>query len=88
MITEPSARKIWDQLLKYGGYSIGYFSVTVDEDCARVFHYRTKEICRCPREKSYDAMEIVCNKRGYSLPDLLTHFYPKSFRSLTLEETG
>ena len=75
-------QRIWEHLLSSGGYSIGQFSVTVNDDQVRVYHYRTKKVERFPKEDSYQEMQKLCRKRGYDLPYLLKNYYPKSFRSL------
>jgi len=78
------SRRIWNHLLSSGGYSIGYFSVTVAKDHIRVFHYRSKEVTYLAKEQSFEEMNRLCRKRGYELSTLLNHYYPKSFRSLRM----
>ncbi|MCF7803766.1 MAG: hypothetical protein K9N46_00505 [Candidatus Marinimicrobia bacterium] len=82
MEEQTFSRKIWEHLLSSGGYSIGQFSVTVNDDQVRVYHYRTRNVARFPKEDSYEEMEKLCRERGYDLPYLLKNYYPKSFRSL------
>jgi len=84
-MTEQTARKIWDHLLMSGGYSIGYFSVNVGDESIRVFHFRTREVRTYPKESSYEQMDQFCQEHGYKLTDLLDRYYPKSFRSLSIE---
>lgn len=82
MDNEIVPQKVWEHLLSSGGYSIGFFSVTVMDNHVRVFHYRTKKVHHFPKENSYEEMEKLCQQRGYDLPYLLNNYYPKSFRSL------
>ncbi len=77
-----STRRVWDHLLSSGGYSIGLFSITVEGEKVRVFHYRTKQVVYFDKKKSYEEMQKLCIERGYDLPYLLKNYYPKSFRSL------
>ncbi len=75
-------RKRWEHLLASGGYSIGQFSVTVQDAVVRVYHYRTKQVHFFPREHSFDGMEQLCQEQGYDLSFLLNNYYPKSIHSL------
>lgn len=77
-----TSRKVWEHLLSSGGYSIGFFSITLEGDEVRVFHYRTKQVSYFDKDKSYEEMQKLCKERGYDLPYLLKNYYPKSFRSL------
>lgn len=77
-----SSRRVWEHLLSSGGYSIGLFSITVEGEKVRVFHYRTKKIAYFDKDQSYEEMQKLCKERGYDLPFLLNNYYPKSFRSL------
>jgi len=86
MDNESMARKTWENLLSTGGYSIGYFSVTVEDDKVRVFHSRTKEVTYLDRENAYEGMERLCERRGYNLEHLLKYYHPKSFRSVNRTE--
>jgi len=79
-----STRKIWEHLLSSGGYSIGYFSVTVNGDQVRVYHYRTQNVEYFHIDDSYEEMQRLYRERGYDLSSLLNHYYPKSFRSLQM----
>lgn len=83
MDEESMARKTWEHLLATGGYSIGLFSVTVEDDLVRIYHYRTQEVHHFRKEDSYRGMQELCEERGYDLPLLLKFYYPKSFRTLT-----
>lgn len=67
-----------EHLLASGGYSIGQFSITVEGDIVRIYHYRTKQVHFFPRELSFEAMEQLCKARGYDLSYLLNNYYPKS----------
>jgi len=80
--TNTLARERWERLLASGGYSIGYFSVTIQGDRVRIYHYKTRTIAYFPREKSFDGMQELCAQRGYDLPYLLAHYYPKSMEPL------
>ncbi|MCF7805853.1 MAG: hypothetical protein K9N46_15995 [Candidatus Marinimicrobia bacterium] len=75
-------KAIWEHLLDSGGYSIGYFSITIEGDRVRVYHYRTKQVVFLHRRGSYDGMQRLCKSLGYNFEDLLSRHYPKSFRSL------
>lgn len=79
MEEEPSSRAIWDHLLSSGGYSIGYFSITLQESTVRVYHYRTRAVTYFPKEQSFAGMERLCRERGYDLTYLLQNYYPKTY---------
>lgn len=79
MDDDPSPEVIWNHLLRSGGYSIGYFSVTLSESKVRVYHYRTGEVTYFPKENSYSEMQRLCQERGYDLSYLLQNYYPKTY---------
>jgi len=83
MDKQPSSQQIWRHLLDSGGYSIGQFSISLEDDQVRVFHYGTKKVKYLDRDTSFEDMKKLCKARGYSLSYLLKNYYPKSFRSLT-----
>ncbi len=82
MDEHPSSQQIWRHLLDSGGYSIGQYSISLEGNKVRVFHYGTKQVAYLDRKTSYDEMRELCKARGYSLAYLLKNYYPKSFRSL------
>jgi len=79
MDDDPSPEVLWNHLLRSGGYSIGYFSITLSEDQVRVYHYRTGEVTRFPKDDSFVEMERLCQERGYDLSYLLQNYYPKTY---------
>ncbi len=85
MKEEPSPEVIWQHLLLSGGYSIGYFSVTVEHDEVRVYHSRTQKVTYFSINESFKGMERLCNERGYDLAYLLGNYYPKSYHAVNME---
>lgn len=81
--TPQLARERWETLLASGGYSIGYFSVVIQGDRVRIYHYKTRTISYFRRKDSFDGMQELCTQRGYDLPYLLEHYYPKSIEPLS-----
>jgi len=81
--TNKHARERWETLLASGGYSIGYFSVIIQGDRVRIYHYKTRTIAYFRREDSFEGMQELCAQRGYDLPYLLDHYYPKSMEPLS-----
>jgi len=91
MNLNKTTKQRWEHLLASGGYSIGQFSVTVQGDIVRIYHYRTKQVHFFPRELSFEGMEQLCKERGYDLSFLLNNYYPKSIHpveKLTSERAG
>ncbi len=88
MTKKNSPRMKWNQMLLSGGYSIGYFTVTVENETVRVYHSRTRHVAHFTIEDSYEGMERLCKERGYNLDYLLKNYIPKSFTAETTEEVN
>jgi len=88
MSEKYSPRMKWEQMLLSGGYSIGYFTVTVEHETVRVYHSRTHHVAHFTIENSYEGMERLCKERGYNLEYLLKNYVPKSFIPETAEKAN
>lgn len=82
MEDENQTRQSWESLHRSGGYSIGQFSVTVQGETLRVYHYRSRKVSFFPMETSSKSIKELCCEYGYELSDLLKYYYPKSIHSL------
>ena len=80
MKDQTPLRDIWEDLLASGGYSLGFFSITLEKTRVRIYHYRTRETSYFEKDESFEGMQQLCRERGYSLEDLLKRHYPKTFR--------
>lgn len=76
-------KRYWQLLLEAGAFSIGPFVVSARREYVRVYHMRTRDICYCSLEASFNEMRRLCRERGYTLGFLLTRYSPKSFQSFT-----
>lgn len=76
----------WKHLLHSGGYSIGFFTITIENGAVRVYHSRTRHVEHFTVENSFEGMERLCKERGYDLEYLLKNYVPKSFNANAMEQ--
>ena len=79
-------KQYWYNLLLYGRFSLGPFVISLNEDIVRIFHSRTDQTYRFPRDESYEKMRDLCRLLHYDMRYLLKNYKPKSYQYLAESE--